>query len=87
MNRIVCAAVFMHDGTIVTGVRHLSPDMRHILRKAYGMNYQSQVEKEGFIDNKGSFHDRKAAWSVALNAGQILRNTGTDGELYSENLY
>lgn len=33
--RIVCAAMLMDDGVIVTGVRHYSPEMRVVLRKMY----------------------------------------------------
>jgi len=87
---IVCAAMLMKDGSIVTGIRHFSPEMRAIMRLAYGAEgYHLKVADQGFVDQKGVFLTREEAWKVAEAAGQIRRVTGSKGvgELYSEDLY
>lgn len=84
---IVCAAMLMHDGRIVTGVRHFSPDMRSVLFALYGEPYHILVKDQGFIDNRGKFLDREEALKVAKEYGQIRRECGTTRELFSENLY
>lgn len=96
--RIVCAAMLMDDGHIVTGVRHFSPDMRTTLKRMYGSGikvfgvwirkpYHLRVKDDGFIDTHGNFLDRKTAWKHAEANGQILRAVSCSGTLYSENLY
>ena len=99
--RVVCAAMLMKDGTIVTGVRHYSPEMRVILKKLYGEKYHLEVEKQGFVDQFGNFLSRGEAWKIARDQKQIIRPTGfevvgdqvyidelaPEGMLFSENLY
>lgn len=85
--RLVSAAMKMRDGLIVAGVRHYSPDMRATLRRIYGDSYKDEVEEQGFIDTRGNFLDRSAAWIVAEKHGQIREQVSTPGTLYSENLY
>jgi hypothetical protein len=86
---IVCAAMMMKDGLILSGVRHFSPDMRETGRRIYGDNFKYQVEKQGFINQFGEFLSREEAWAVAEKNGQIrkLCYDGQTGILYSENLY
>ena len=94
---IVCAAMKMKDGMIVPGRRHFSPEMRAVLKKMYGPGlrvfgkwvikpYHLRVEEQGFLDSKGGFVSRKAAWEIALRAGQI-RRFKVKGTLFSEDLY
>lgn len=96
--RIVSAAMLMHDGAIITGIRHFSPEMRATLKRCYGAGlrifgrwwikpYHLHVKEQGFVDQFGVFLNREDAWVVAEQAGQILRRVATPGELYSENLY
>lgn len=98
--RVVCAAVKMNNGSVVPGVRHLSPDMRWILRSLFGFGYHLGIAEQGFIDAKGFFLTRAEAWKRADALGQILlydpasrlkhprpANQGDEGTLYSENLY
>lgn len=85
--RVVCAAMRMKDGSIVSGVRHFSPDMRSTLRRLYGVGYHLKVEEQGFIDARGTFLSREEAWLVAEDKGQILKQVSSPGTLYSENLY
>ena len=87
MKLVVCAAMIMKDGLVVTGVRHFSPDMRLILHRVYGDKYHLQVKDQGFVDNKGEFLSREDAWKAADLAGQIRKEVSSPGTLYSENLY
>lgn len=84
---VVCAAVLMDDGHIITGIRHYSPEMRKTLTLAYGEEYRHRVTLQGFVDQKGEFMSRLTAWNVAESAGQIRRQVSSPGMLYSENLY
>ena len=74
--RIVCAAMLMKDDTIITGIRHFSPDMRSVMQKIYGDKYHLQVQEQGFVDQFGTFYNRKDAWHIADKNGQILRPIG-----------
>jgi len=42
---------------------------------------------QGFLTNTGRFVDRKEAFDIALNAGQITEENGYCKELFSEDLY
>ena len=42
---------------------------------------------QGFITNEGRFVNRKEAFRIALAAGQINESAGSNGELFSEDLY
>jgi hypothetical protein len=96
---VVCAAMKMKDGLIVTGIRHYSPEMRLVLERLYGERYDLEVEETGFVDQFGNFLTRKEAWVIADAQGQIRRITGFEefnprppgvGDvetLFSENLY
>lgn len=81
--RVVCAAMLMDDGLIVTGVRHFSPDMRATLRRIYGSGfklfgrwlrkpYHMRVKEQGFIDARYNFLTREQAWEIADKQGQIF---------------
>lgn len=86
--RIVAAAMLMKDNSIVVGIRHFSPDMRAIMRRAYGeKDYHLQVAEQGFVDQYGTFYDRESAWVIAEREGQIREQVSIPGTLYSENLY
>ena len=99
--RIVSAAMLMDDGLVVPGVRHFSPDMRAVLHRIYGDGYHLRVTEQGFIDSRGKFLTREAAWNRADTCGQIhlydpkgqgalLRREpaiGDNDTLFSENLY
>lgn len=81
--RVVCAAMLMNDGHIVTGIRHFSPDMRETMRRLYPRfwllrilgfksKYHLKVKRQGFVDQYGKFLDREHAWRIADASGQIL---------------
>lgn len=84
---VVCAAMLMDDGQVITGVRHFSPDMRQTLKSIYGTGYHKKVKTQGFIDNLSNFLDRQQAWDLAVEIEQIRRYVSSEGTLYSENLY
>jgi len=97
--RIVCAAMLMDDGLIVTGIRHYSPEMRATLRRIYGSGlkvfgvwlkkpYWFRVKAQGFVDTHGTFVPRKEAWLTAEANAQIRPHSSlVRGTLYSEDLY
>lgn len=84
---VVCAAMKLKDGHIITGIRHFSPEMRATMKLIYGDGYHLKVEEQGFVDQWGVFMSREEAWDVAKAAGQIRREVASAGELWSENLY
>jgi hypothetical protein len=87
-SRIVCAAMLMDDGLIITGVRHYSPDMRAVLDRIYGEGYHKRVVEQGFINARGEFKSRPEARKVAEANGQIWKECSWNkDDLFSENLY
>lgn len=104
---IVCAAMRMKDGLVVPGARHYSPDMRAVLRRLYPCSlwrrlllpqlfnlsfpHVREVAEQGFIDQRGQFHNRQDAWRIAVANGQVRNRVGGDtrdgGTLFSESLY
>lgn len=83
--RVVCAAIRDQTGNVVCSARHFDWLMHTQIKRLMG--YTTPWE-QGFIDQSGQWLTRAEAWTVAFDAGQILRRCGGDGrELYSENLY
>jgi hypothetical protein len=101
--RITCAAIQNELGDIIVGARHYDVHMReqlnqikrfHDLTKLFShhvyTNYWDNHDsiKQGFVDQHGKFYDRKSAWVIAKDRDQIIRIIpGSEGRLYSENLY
>jgi len=82
--RIICAALRYEEGDIVIGPRHFCPMMRIQLIH----HSDKPIPEQGFIDQYGRFFNREEAWTIAEEAGQIIRRVGDDeNKLYSENLY
>lgn len=84
---VVCAAMMMKDGLVVTGCRHFSPEMRLVLHRIYGDGYHLKVEEQGFVDQYGNFLSREEAWVIAERMKQIRQEVSSPGTLCSENLY
>lgn len=87
--KIVCAACKYKD-YLFLAPRHFDMVMHNQI-KLMGVKskeYKGHVE-QGFIDQKGNFLNRKEAFRVAAEAGQIIEKTGgkDSKELYSEDLY
>lgn len=88
MRVVVCAALRDKLGRIVAGARHYDTVMTEQIRRSVPDQDAWRRCEQGFIDQLGVFLTREEAWTVAFDAGQILRRVGGDGEkLYSENLY
>lgn len=97
--QIVAAAnkyTYMHEGEerelIICGHRHFDMIMHSQLDaiKNSGMKIERRGHIQGFIDNRGAFHDRTAALAIATAAGQINRvrlKSPPYDELFSEDLY
>lgn len=87
---IVCAANRYKD-IIVNGPRHYSNGMRAAIDALGGIKvlraYAGEEYEQGFIDQYGTFHNRKEAMVIARASGQIMftDRLPTD-ELYSEHL-
>jgi len=82
---IVCAANKLASGLIVCGARHHDPIMNAQI-KAAGDTHIG--ETQGFIDQYGRFMNRKDAYRIAEESGQIVRSIGYEtNKLFSEHLY
>lgn len=91
--RIVCAAMCIRVGDkriVIPSLRHYDCFVhQHPLIESLPPTERKEIQ--GFLDNRSVFHDRQAAWKIAVEQKQILRRVGGDiadgGTLYSENLY
>lgn len=84
--RVVCAAMQAESGEIICSPRHWD-HLAHVQAAAYPFGFWKQA-KQGFVDQRGEFMDRKEAYQVAWGANQVVRRVGGDTDcLYSENLY
>lgn len=90
-NKIVCSAIKFHinkDGVdndvVLCGARHHQIFMQLV---ALGFNPKEGYKEieQGFVNTKGEFLNRKDAYKVALEAGQI--KVKDSEELMSEDLY
>lgn len=92
--RVVCAAnrVPHIPDAMVCGPRHFHPVMHAQIRafSAAGIGTRGDWMRaeQGFIDQWGTFMDRKEAFAVATAAGQLLYGPHLpDGALDSSDLY
>jgi len=96
--RIVCAAVLMTEpgGETVKLVapRHWDETMHSqwaLIQHAFRVSTSWKEDKQGFVDQFGTFYDRKDALIIARRQNQIKPegksgNSDSD-ELFSEDLY
>lgn len=90
LQRVVCAANRLPDGTLLIGARHWDT---HMVAQAKRLGVKGGCEDQGFIDQFGNFLTREEAWKVARKNGQITRLCSSEtledeeGFLFSENLY
>ena len=90
--RIVSAAIRV-DGILVEGYAPYkitlsvpAPGRHHHVAwflATYGVDERDQ----GFLTSTGRFVDREEAVGIAVASGQRLRVTGSEGTLYSEDLW
>jgi hypothetical protein len=83
--RILAAAV-LQDGVIYSAPapgRH-----HHVMMQMLGQGvYVDHTHIQGFVTDTGVFLNRKDALAVASGAGQLIRKTAPDYELFSEDLW
>lgn len=85
--KVICAAVRIGRGNsepiIIGGLRH-----GDCIKTAINTNSCKLVRMNmmGFITSKNRFVDRREAYLIAVNAGQVKAKAGKDS-LYSEDLY
>lgn len=93
-NRIVCSAIRKY-GEVILGARHCDSLMHNTI-KVYKTSFEEGISdinwsnaEQGFVDRYGNFLNRKEAFKVAFEAGQIVRMCGSEHSLglCSENLY
>jgi hypothetical protein len=78
---IVSSAVISADGRLFVGTRH--DECYHSMISA-GVSHVDA--RQGFVTNQCRWLDRKEALAFAIKTNQ-LRSRGTDGVLYSEDLW
>jgi hypothetical protein len=88
---IICSAV-QFNGLNIAGRRH--KDCYAIIQAFVPTFKNEDIDrsKQGFITSTGRYVNRKEAWVIADDAGQILygydaSNNGENSELISENLF
>ena len=82
---IVCAALRTPNGAILCGPRHFDTVMR---KQISDSKVRYTRPEQGFVDQFGTFYNRRDAMQVAVIQGQIRRELPVnDGKLYSEHLY
>lgn len=86
VRRIVCAANRHESGYIILGIRHWDTHM-HIHADLVELKKSGAHWEQGFVDQFGAFYNRKDAMRIAMENNQIIRDIGSDDELYSEHLY
>lgn len=101
--RIVAAAIRNELDDVIVGVRHYDSHMRmqlklhdriHELLSMFSSHESinfwrtgARIE-QGFVDQHAKYYSREAAWIIAKDNDQIIRIVpGSEGTLYSENLY
>lgn len=83
-NFIRCAAVKTTDESVHLGKRH--PDCFVAIGVIGWIRYHLG-STQGFIDKDWNFLTRSKAYKVAKEANQLIKDTGSRGVLYSEDLY
>ena len=86
---IVCAAVQI-GVLIIPGARHWDNVMRRIAQAINLPKKDYATAEQGFMDQFGRFHSRKAALEIVMNDPRqrsVMRNPNATYELYSEDLY
>ena len=88
---IICAAIKDKEtGAVFGGIRH---GFIYSAMKDAGIPKKFSGVIEGFLDQNGHFYNRKEAFEIAINCGQLsattrqLKREKCELELYSEDLY
>lgn len=88
---IICAAIKdTRTNVVFGGIRH---GFIYSAMRDAGITSSHEFAIEGFLDSNGEFYDRKEAFDIAMNNGQLsastrqLKRERHETELYSEDLY
>ena len=90
MEKIICSAIKLETGEIFYGHRHNHCFDAINGKLSWTMNRQEidKISKEqGFVTTEGRFVDRREGWKIAEKANQIIQQSGSEGTLYSEDIY
>jgi len=84
---ILCAAICNPEEKDLAGFPLILCGHRHnnILWQAKGISQRRN--HQGFLTSTGRFVDRVEALKIAKQANQLIRKTGSQDELYSDDLY
>lgn len=88
---ILCAAIRLFNGTIVSGFRH--KDCYEVLRDLVPDLTESEEpgrEDQGFLTSKNRYVDRAEGFKIAKENKQIIHSmfdNDDEGQLTSEDLY
>lgn len=78
--------VNLTKGIVFCGHRH--PHCLRQMNVVWGRRQcEAGKEVQGFLTSKNRFVDRKEAWIIAEKQNQIIRVSGGEGTLYSEDIY
>lgn len=83
---VVCAAIRLSDGLVITGPRHYDVVMMKVLE---ALNRLEPTADQGFIDQFGNFLTRQEAFAIAAQHRQFHGEGSPHAVdvLYSEDLY
>lgn len=73
-------------GIVFCGWRHANCIYQAVAITKQPSHELGEVE-QGFLTSKNRFVDRKEAWNIAKQADQIIKVSGGEGTLYSEDLW
>jgi len=74
------------SGAVFTGLRH--GQCIYLKCAVTGLrDAESGEHIQGFLTNLNRFVDRQEGWGIAKKANQIIKISGGEGTLYSEDLY
>jgi hypothetical protein len=83
--RIVAAAIEYRGLTFSVPAPGRHHNVLHLMFE-YNIPMEAQ-RRQGFLTSSGRFVDRIEACKIARAADQIIKKTGPDGELFSEDVW
>ena len=97
---ILCAAIWYKEvnprathrpintpgGVVLCGFRH-GDVISQVLPLTEQRQFKLGEHIQGFLTSKNRFVDRQEAWNIAKQADQIIKVSGGEGTLYSEDLW
>ena len=81
---IEMAAIKLPNGQVLTTPR---PGRHHTIIHGFSGDDGTILSNQGFVTSTGRYVNRRVAWTIAEKAGQIIKQTGPKGTLFSEDLW